>query len=55
VAGTWRARRTGDRLEVTVEPFAGPLPRGTGPALEAETADLGRFLGLEASLGVDGR
>ena len=55
VAGTWRARRTGDRLEVTVEPFAGRLPRGTGPALEAETADLGRFLGLEASLGVDGR
>jgi hypothetical protein len=55
VAGTWRARRTGDRLEVTVEPFAGRLPRGTRPALEAETADLGRFLGVEASLGVDGR
>ena len=55
VAGTWRARRTGGRLEVTVEPFAGRLPPGTGPALAAETADLGRFLGLEASLGVDGR
>jgi hypothetical protein len=55
VAGTWRSRRTGDRLEVTVEPFAGRLPRGTRPALEAEAADLGRFLGLEARLGVDGR
>ncbi|HJW64691.1 MAG TPA: winged helix DNA-binding domain-containing protein, partial [Actinomycetes bacterium] len=36
VAGTWRARRTGDRLEVTVEPFGGRLPPGTRPGLEAE-------------------
>jgi hypothetical protein len=55
VAGTWRSRRTGGRLEVAVEPFAGRLPGGTRPALEAEAADLGRFLGLEARLGVDGR
>jgi Winged helix DNA-binding domain len=54
VAGTWRARRSGDRLDVTVEPFAGRLPRGSGPALEREMADLGRFLGVEAVLGVDG-
>jgi hypothetical protein len=55
VAGTWRARRTGDRLEIAVEPFAGRLPRGTGPALEAEAADLGRFLAVEPRLRVDGR
>jgi hypothetical protein len=55
VAGTWRARRAGGRLEVAVEPFAGRLPEGTGPALEAEAADLGRFLAVEARLDVDGR
>src|SRR5215211_937733 len=52
VAGTWRSRRAGDRLEVTVEPF-GRLPAGARPGLEAETADLGRFLGAEAVLGLD--
>jgi hypothetical protein len=52
VAGTWRARRAGGRLAVTVEPF-GRLPAGTRPGLEAEAADLGRFLGVETSLGVD--
>ena len=50
VAGTWRARRTGDRLDVTVEPFGGRLPPGTRPGLEAEVADLGRFLAVEARL-----
>jgi Winged helix DNA-binding domain len=55
VAGTWRARRAGGRLEVTVEPFAGRLPRRARPGLEAEAADLGRFLAVEARLvGVDG-
>jgi hypothetical protein len=54
VAGTWRARRTGGRLEVTVEPFTGRLPRRTGPGLEAEAADLGRFLGVETRLEVGG-
>jgi hypothetical protein len=49
VVGTWRARRAGDRLEVTVEPF-GRLPPGVRPGLEAEVADLGRFLGVEARL-----
>ena len=52
VAGTWRARRAGGRLAVTVEPF-GRLPAGTRPGLEAEAVDLGRFLGVETSLGVD--
>ncbi len=55
VAGTWRSRRAGDRLELTVEPFGGRLPGGSGPALEQEAADLGRFLGVEAVLRVDGR
>jgi hypothetical protein len=49
VAGTWRSRRAGGRLEVAVEPF-GRLPAGTGPGLEAEAADLGRFLGTETVL-----
>jgi hypothetical protein len=52
VEGTWRARRAGGRLEVSVEPFGGQLPRGAGPALEREAADLGRFLGTEAVLGL---
>ena len=55
VAGTWRARRAGHRLDVTVEPFGGRLPPGTRPGLEAEVADLGRFLGAEAVLGLDRR
>jgi hypothetical protein len=37
---------------VSVEPFEGQLPRGAGPALEREAADLGRFLGTEAVLGL---
>jgi hypothetical protein len=53
VAGTWRARRRGDRLELTVEPFGDRLPRGTGPGLEAEAADVGRFLAVETALRVD--
>jgi hypothetical protein len=55
VAGTWRARRAGDRLELIVEAFGGRLPHGARPALEAEAADVGRFLGAEPVLRVDGR
>jgi Winged helix DNA-binding domain len=54
VAGTWRARRARDRLELTVEPFGGRFPRAARPALEAEAADVGRFLGAEPVLRVDG-
>jgi hypothetical protein len=50
VAGTWRARRAGGRLELTVEPFAARLPGEVRPGLEAEAADIGRFLGVEAVL-----
>jgi hypothetical protein len=52
VAGTWRSRSAGGRLGVTVEPF-GRLPAGARPGLEAEAADLGRFLGAEAVLRLD--
>jgi hypothetical protein len=55
VAGTWRARRAGGRLEVAVEPFAGRLPPRARPGLEAEAADLGRFLAVETRLGSPGR
>jgi Winged helix DNA-binding domain len=51
VVGTWRlAARAGDRLTVAVEPFE-PLD-GALPGLEAEAADLGRFLGAAATLSV---
>jgi hypothetical protein len=49
--GTWRlAARASDRLTVAVEPFE-PLD-GALPGLEAEAADLGRFLGATATLAV---
>jgi Winged helix DNA-binding domain len=51
VVGTWRlAAKAGDRLTVTVEPFE-PLD-GALPGLEAEAADLGRFLAATAALSV---
>src|SRR6266545_1531913 len=54
VVGTWRlASKPGDRLTVVVEPFE-PLD-GALPGLEAEAADLGRFLDATATLSVAGR
>jgi len=53
VVGTWRlGGRAGGRLTVTVEPFE-PLD-GALPGLEAEAADLGRFLDATATLSVAG-
>jgi hypothetical protein len=49
--GTWRPPRGRDRLAVEVEPFE-PLDRALLPAVEAEAADLGRFLGAEATVAV---
>ncbi len=40
-------------IEVVVEPFAARLPKGVRPGLEAEAADVGRFLGAEAKLRVE--
>ena len=45
VAGLWSQQRRGSRLTVTVEPF-GPFSRPIRQAIEAEVAELGRFLGL---------
>jgi winged helix DNA-binding protein len=49
VVGTWRQQRTRDGLSVVIEPFE-PLPRELLPALEAEVADVGRFLGVPSTL-----
>ncbi len=42
--GTWRQRRRGQSVEISIEPFAGAPAIDTG----AEVADIGRFLGREA-------
>ena len=36
-----------------IEPFAARLPKGVRSGLEAEAADVGRFLGAEAKLRVE--
>jgi winged helix DNA-binding protein len=53
VLGTWRQRRARDRVTVELRPFE-PLDRALLPGLHAEVADLGRFLGVEAALAVEG-
>jgi hypothetical protein len=50
--GTWRIERRGAAIEVIVEPYD-RLPRGVGPGLEREVADIGRFLGAESSLRIE--
>ncbi|RPI32497.1 MAG: winged helix DNA-binding domain-containing protein [Chloroflexota bacterium] len=47
--GTWTSTQKKDTLQVRVEPFK-KLPPELTPLIEAEVADLGRFLGLEAEL-----
>jgi hypothetical protein len=49
VLGTWRQRRTRAGLEVSIAPFT-TLPKRLLPALRAEVSDLGRFLGIDATL-----
>jgi hypothetical protein len=48
---TWRRASRGGRLELRVEPFE-ELPAGLRTVLEAEAADLNRFLGAPAALRV---
>lgn len=48
-AGTWKIKRSRDHLEVLVEPFDRLAPE-VEPGLEAEAADLGRFLGTRAEV-----
>ena len=50
---TWSSSRRTRRLEVTVEPFAG-LPHRVHAGLQAEVADLGRFLGTATALAIGG-
>jgi hypothetical protein len=50
-AGVWSAKRRGKRLEVVMEPFAG-LTAEIRHGLEAEVADLSRFLVTKATLSV---
>lgn len=51
VAGTWRPERRAGGLTVSVEPFTG-LDDDVRGGLDAEVADLGRFLSTEAVLAV---
>jgi hypothetical protein len=51
VAGTWRITRRRAGVEIAVEPFA-PLAPAVLAALDAEAADVGRFLGQPATLAV---
>ena len=52
IVGTWRQRRQGQRLTVAVQPFE-RLDAVLMPYLEAEAADVGRFLGAEARLAIE--
>lgn len=49
--GTWKIQQRRGGLEVQVEPFE-PLAEALLPGVEAEAADVGRFLGMEAVLSV---
>ncbi len=49
VAGSWRLNRTGTSAWITVEPFD-CFPPGSAAGLEAEAADIGRFLGQHVPL-----
>lgn len=49
--GTWRQQHRARHSEVLVEPF-GALPEDTPAGIEAEAADLGRFLGRAVTAGV---
>ena len=53
VVGTWRQRHRKGRLTLVVSPFD-RLDPAIRPGLEAETADLGRFLHAEATLDIEG-
>jgi hypothetical protein len=52
VVGTWRQQRKADLLTILARPFE-PLDRWILPYLEAEAADVGRFLGATATLTIE--
>jgi hypothetical protein len=47
--GTWKARRTGEEMTVTLSPFE-PLGSEVRRQIDAEVADIGRFEGRDAAL-----
>ena len=49
IAGVWTRKRTSRGIAITVTPFE-DLPPEVTPGLEEEAADIGRFLGAEATL-----
>ena len=49
VVGTWKSKRQKNRLDVLLEPFDQLAPE-VQPGLQAEVADLGRFLGVQTTL-----
>jgi uncharacterized protein YcaQ len=51
-AGTWKTQRKGGRLDLLVSPFDS-LASEVLTGLEAEAADVGRFMGLETTLHVE--
>src|SRR5258707_176454 len=52
IVGTWRLRRAKGSVTVAARPFA-PLERALLPHLEAEAADVGRFLHADATLAIE--
>jgi hypothetical protein len=51
VVATWKGQRKKDSMDLTVEPFDQLSPE-IYPALEAETADIARFLGMRTELNI---
>ncbi|HVB22075.1 MAG TPA: winged helix DNA-binding domain-containing protein [Ktedonobacteraceae bacterium] len=51
VVGTWKSQQQKNQLNVRVEPF-GSFSAEIYPGIEAEVADIGRFVGVQASLQV---
>lgn len=49
VVGTWRVERHRDYQEIVVDPF-NALAAQVQPGLEAEVADIARFLGIKSAL-----
>ncbi len=52
--GLWQMKASAGKVEVIIEPFE-PLDPQVLPGLEAEVASLGRFLGKETVLRIEGR
>ena len=49
VVATWRHQRKGSALAIRVESLTGPPSRALSAGIDAEVADIGRFLGVAAA------